>query len=121
MGGIMERKPSRGCARPRVTAAILALLIASVAAAKSPAVDRAEADAIRLLEQATWGPTEALIAHVKSGGAEQCIDERFAPPQTRYTAFAPVPAARPATCVDDRTLPVTATSYCARDNYTLFQ
>ena len=44
-----------------------------------------------------------------------CIRDR------RYTAFAPVPANRPESCVDDRTQPVTPTSYCARDNYTPFQ
>ena len=39
----------------------------------------------------------------------------------KYTAFAPWPASRPDTCVDDKTLPLTPASYCARDNYTVFQ
>jgi len=80
-----------------------------------------EADAVRLLEQATWGPTAALLAHVKRVGAAAFLDEQFALPPTRYTAFAPVPANRPESCVDDRTQPVTPTSFCARDNYTPFQ
>jgi len=79
-----------------------------------------EADAVRLLEQATWGPNAALVAHVTSVGAAAFLDEQFALPQTRYTNFPPVPANRPDTCVDNRTLPVTPESYCARDNYTLF-
>ncbi len=76
---------------------------------------------MRLLEQATWGPNDALLAHVRKVGAAAFLDEQFAMPQTKYTAFAPVPANRPDTCVDDRTPPVTPASYCARDNYTLFQ
>ncbi len=79
-----------------------------------------EADAVRLLEQATWGPNAALVAHVQSAGAAAFLDEQFAAPQTRYTAFAPWPANKPDSCVDDRSLPVTPASYCARDNYTLF-
>jgi uncharacterized protein (DUF1800 family) len=101
--------------------ALWALLLTAGATGKPPTIDRTEADAIRLLEQSTWGPTEALIAHVKSVGAERFVDEQLATPSTRYTAFQPVPTARPATCIDDRTLPLTPTSYCARDNYTLFQ
>ncbi|MBK6601645.1 MAG: DUF1800 domain-containing protein [Betaproteobacteria bacterium] len=80
-----------------------------------------EADAARLLDQAGWGPTEASLAHVVAVGTERYVDEQLALPSTRYTAFAPVPANRPDTCVDDRTQPLRADSYCARDNYTLFQ
>ena len=104
-----------------VLGAAWALLVAGAAPAKPPSVDRTDGDAIRLLEQSTWGPTEALIAHVKSVGVERFVDEQLALPSTRYTAFDAVPTARPATCIDDHTLPLTPTSYCARDNYTLFQ
>jgi len=78
-------------------------------------------DAVRLLEQSTWGPNDALVTHVQSVGAAAFLDEQFAMPQTKYTVFPPMPSTRPATCIDDHTLPVTATSYCARDNYSLFQ
>jgi len=105
--------------------ALLALGVATAPgtsfAAKRPTPALLEADAVRLLEQATWGPNDVLVAHVMSVGAAQFLDEQFAMPQTRYTAFAPMPANRPDTCIDDRTLPLTPTSYCARDNYTLFQ
>src|SRR5205085_6190428 len=104
-----------------VFVAVLALILGGAPAAKPPTIDRNEADAIRLLEQATWGPNETLIAHVKNIGAERFVDEQLATPQTKYTTFDPWPANRPATCVDDHTLPVTPASYCARDNYTLFQ
>ena len=114
---------TRGYATPFAVAiiAVLGLTVGGTPAAKPPSSDRNEADAIRLLEQATWGPNDALIEHVKGIGVERFVDEQLATPQTKFTAFDPWPATRPATCVDDRTLPVTPTSYCARDNYTLFQ
>ena len=80
-----------------------------------------DADFVRLLEQATWGPSDALLAHAKAIGAAAFVDEQLAMPGTRFTVFTPVPANRPDDCVDDKTLPVTPTSYCARDNYSLFQ
>ncbi len=79
------------------------------------------ADAVRLLRQATFGPTEAQAQRAASMGAAAWIDEQLAMPATRYPAYAWMPANRPDTCVDDRTQPVRADSYCARDNYSLFQ
>ena len=80
-----------------------------------------DADITRLLEQATWGPSEALLAQVRAQGAAAFVDAQLALPSTRYTAFAPVPASRPDACVDDRSLPPNPANFCARDNYTLFQ
>jgi len=80
----------------------------------------AEADAIRLLRQASFGPTEAEVARVSSMGAAAWLDEQLALPPTAYPGYAWTPATRPAACVDDRTAPLTASSFCARDNYTLF-
>ena len=82
---------------------------------------QAEADVVRLLEQATFGPNDATITQVMNIGAVRWIDEQLAMPPTRYTAFTPWPATRPDTCVNDSTLPLTPTSFCQRDNYTLFQ
>ncbi len=44
-----------------------------------PATD---ADAVRFLEQATWGPTAADIAHVKAVGFKAYLDEQFNTPVT---------------------------------------
>ena len=44
-----------------------------------PATD---ADAVRFLEQATWGPTAADIAHVKAVGFKAYLDEQFSAPVT---------------------------------------
>ena len=78
------------------------------------------ADAVRLLRQATFGPTPSETARVVSMGTSAWIDEQLALPATRYTDFAWVPNNKPDSCVDDRTQPVRADSFCARDGYTLF-
>ncbi|HEV7681133.1 MAG TPA: DUF1800 domain-containing protein [Pyrinomonadaceae bacterium] len=44
-----------------------------------PATD---GDAVRLLEQASWGPTAADIAHVKSVGLQAYLNEQFSAPVT---------------------------------------
>ena len=79
-----------------------------------------QADAVRLLRQASFGPTDAEVAKVVAMGPAAWVEQQLAMPATAYTAYPWTPATRPATCVDDRTTPVTPTSYCARDNYSLF-
>ena len=78
------------------------------------------ADAVRLLRQASFGPTDAEIDRVVSMGAAAWVDQQLSLPATKYTGYPWVAANRPDTCVDNRTAPITATSFCARDNYTLF-
>jgi uncharacterized protein (DUF1800 family) len=78
------------------------------------------ADAVRLLRQATFGPTEVDVQHAASVGASTWLDEQFSIPATQYPTYAWMPANRPDSCVDDRTLPVQPDSYCNRDNYSLF-
>ena len=79
------------------------------------------ADAVRLLRQASFGPTDSGVDHALALGPSAWIDEQLALPANQYSAFPWVPANRPDTCVDDRTQPVRPDSYCARDNYSLFQ
>lgn len=79
-----------------------------------------EADAVRLLRQATFGPKESELAHVRQVGVSAWLDEQFALPATQYTLYPYVPAARPGACVNDSRPPVRPDSFCARDNYTLF-
>jgi uncharacterized protein (DUF1800 family) len=94
---------------------------AAIAKTRPDSVRPAEADAVRLLEQATFGPNDASITHVMDMGATLWVEQQLSMAPTRYTAFTPWPATRPATCVNDSTLPLTPTSFCQRDNYTLFQ
>jgi uncharacterized protein (DUF1800 family) len=74
-----------------------------------------QADAVRLLEQASFGPTDALVAHITAVGVQGYLAEQFAAPSSRYPAFKYVPAGAQATyCATD------PDPQCARDYYTLF-
>ena len=73
-----------------------------------------EADVVRFLEQATLGPTEALVAEVKAKGIAAWLDEQVPMNVTRYTQYPlwdePID---PTLCVNDATLPVTPEKFCA--------
>ena len=72
-----------------------------------------EADVVRFLEQATLGPTEALVQEVKSKGIDKYLDEQVPMNVTRYTQY-PFwdPPMNNTLCMDDRTLPVTPEKFC---------
>src|SRR5689334_7796796 len=78
------------------------------------------ADAMRLLRQATFGPTEGDVQRVLAVGPEAWVAEQLAAKPTAYPDYPWVATNRPQTCIDDRTLPIRPDSFCARDNYTLF-
>ena len=80
-----------------------------------------DADIVRLLEQSTFGPSAASLAHVKSIGVGAFIEEQLAAPATKYPVFPFFPYNKPDTCVNATAPPYTADSFCARDNYSLFQ
>ena len=85
-------------ARVRVAALLAGLLFAGAASAQQPthgigtmfhdsfdgvaAGPKTDADAARFLAQATFGPTDADIAHVRAIGYQTWLDEQFAAPPT---------------------------------------
>ncbi len=71
-----------------------------------------EADVVRFLEQATLGPTEALVTEVKAKGIEKWLDEQLAMNVTRYTQLPFFERPEPGQCVDDMTPPITPEKYC---------
>ncbi len=73
-----------------------------------------EGDVIRLLEQATFGPTEELIAHVRKVGVEAFLAEQFAAPPSLYPALPQLPASTKVGC------PPGSPPTCVRDNYTMY-
>ena len=77
-------------------------------------------DVTRLLKQGSFGPTPAEIDRVATLGTSAWLNEQFAASASRYTPRDYTPQTRPTDCVNSTTLPITATSYCQRDNYTLF-
>ena len=77
-------------------------------------------DVARLLKQASFGPTPAEIDRVTTLGTTAWLTEQFAATASRYTPRDYTPQMRPDDCVNNTALPLTPTSYCQRDNYTLF-
>jgi len=71
----------------------------------------ASADTVRFLEQATFGPSQSLIAHVQQVGIEAYLDEQLRAPMTDYPDLEFWPQTRPTSCTGD----------CQRDNYTYYQ
>ena len=71
-------------------------------------------DAVRLLEQATFGPTDALISQVKSQGLTVWLAGQFAAPESHYPAFPWVPQDSSTYCASS------SDPQCQRDNYSLF-
>jgi len=79
------------------------------------------ADAARLLEQASFGPTSAEVTRVAALGLDGYLKEQLAAPATGYPGFVFTPHTAPADCRYDPTAPAGAASLCARDQYSLFQ
>ena len=77
-------------------------------------------DASRLLKQGSFGPTPAEIDRVATLGTSAWLNEQFSAAASQYTPREYVPQTRPDTCVNATTQPITPTSYCQRDNYSLF-
>lgn len=71
-------------------------------------------DAVRFLEQATFGPTAELIARVQQVGFEGFLNEQGAAPRSDYPELPFWPQTRPTTCTN------AAPSTCQRDNYSLY-
>ncbi len=70
-------------------------------------------DVVRFLEQATWGPTPALIEHVRRIGFDAFLDEQFQAPMSSYPTLPLYASMR-----DVTTCPNNST--CQRDNYTMY-
>lgn len=70
-----------------------------------------DADIARLLEQASFGPSDQAITAVRQLGINGWINQQFNTPATGYGDFPYVPGAVLPTC----------DSICQRDNYSLFQ
>jgi uncharacterized protein (DUF1800 family) len=104
---------ARTLAKPLLAAALVSLTLAAPEAwAAPPLMD--QADATRLLEQTTFGPTDALIAHVQAEGLQGWLNEQFAAPESQYPVFPYVPPGATTFCATN------PNPNCLRDNYSLF-
>jgi len=96
------------------TALALVLLCPSTILAASVSTK----DAVRLLDQSSFGATQASIARVKQLGVEAFLNEQLASAPNNYPALAFWPTSQPSTCVNDNAVSPPAT--CQRDNYTYY-
>ena len=129
----MEKAPARGRALEpvpwsrarRVAPALAALVIAAgAAAAQAPeeaalgaspvARGPAHADVVRFLEQATMGPTEALVAHVSSVGFARYLDDQLAAAPSGFPDLPQMPLSQQTGC------PEGSAATCVRDNYSMY-
>ena len=76
----------------------------------------AGADGIRFLEQTTWGPTDADLAHLRSIGMLPYLNEQFNTPPV----FPSVQSDYPSTPLYPINQPSPCDATCIRDNYTLY-
>ncbi len=78
-----------------------------------------EADVVRLLEQASMGPTEALVQEVKNRGIAAWIGEQIPLNQTRYTQLPWFdPPQDNSLCQNDLTPPHTPEKFCVTNKWT---
>ncbi|HZB44922.1 MAG TPA: DUF1800 family protein, partial [Pyrinomonadaceae bacterium] len=79
-----------------------------------------EADVVRLLEQASWGPTNAEVARVKSIGIRAYVNEQLNAPVTNPAKGSNYPDL--AFPPDDTNVgcPTGSPPECGRDNYTMY-
>lgn len=80
-----------------------------------------DADMVRLLEQAAFGPSDDALAQVRAAGVGAWIDAQLAAPSSKYPVYPFFPFNKPDSCVNASAPPYDADSFCQRDNYTLFQ
>ncbi len=71
-------------------------------------------DTVRLLEQATFGPTTALIQQVRSIGFDAFLSEQFTAPASSYPTLPLMPTNQAVGC------PAGSPATCVRDNYTMY-
>jgi len=73
-------------------------------------------DGLRFLEQTTWGPSDADLAHLRSIGMLPYLNEQFGTPPV----FPSVQSDYPATPLYPINQPSPCDATCVRDNYTLY-
>jgi uncharacterized protein (DUF1800 family) len=78
------------------------------------AAPASQQDAVRFLEQATWGPSGAEVARVRQIGIRAYLDEQLGAPPTGQPEY---PMASDDTSV---TCPAGSPATCSRDNYSIY-
>lgn len=115
-----DSAPNPAPATPPGAATPLTLAQYQTQAGAPPAV--AGSDGIRFLEQATWGPTDADLAHLRAVGIQAYLNEQFnaAPLFVDNSANPPLSSNYPLTTLYPINQPSPCDATCVRDNYTLY-
>jgi uncharacterized protein (DUF1800 family) len=93
----------------------LGLVLAVGCSSSHTAPSTVPADAVRFLEQSTFGPTEALVATVQDAGFSSFLDAQLAIPPSSLGTYPVILQSSAVVC------PPTAPSNCFRDNFSSFQ
>ena len=83
-----------------------------------------DADAVRFLEQATWGPTAADLAHIKAVGFRAYLNEQFSAPVTNMadgSNYPDLPFAAEDGTACPTSQPTPDQNICNRDNFSMYQ
>lgn len=94
-----------------IASLMMCLLLVSAINLCSVNAQQSNGNIVRFLEQATFGPTPLLIAHLEQVGIEAYLNAQYTAPMADYPELEFWPQMRPAGCTGD----------CQRDNYTYYQ
>ena len=112
------------CFKRALAPALCATILISGVAAQSPSKGRVtnpatplvtESEAVRYLEQSTFGPTSPLINRVQSIGIKDMLQTEYEAPMSVYPDLPVFPADSADGC------PAGSDPNCFRDNYTMYQ
>ncbi|HEY6643144.1 DUF1800 domain-containing protein [Povalibacter sp.] len=78
-------------------------------------------DALRFLNQSTFGATKGDLAEVQAIGYDAFIEQQFAIERTGYNGFTYLSSAAPTECRNSASVPNSPQSLCNRDHYSLFE
>jgi len=116
-GGPADDNPGVGTPAPQTAPTpVTALTISQFQAQFSNPTMAAGPDGIRFLEQATWGPTDSDLAHLRSIGMQSYLNEQFNTPPL----FSDVQSNYPLTTLYPVNQPIPCDATCIRDNYSLY-
>ena len=114
-GGPADDNPGVGTPAPQIAPSpVTPLTIPQFQAQFSDPAMAAGPDGIRFLEQATWGPTDSDLAHLRIVGIQAYLNEQFNAADSGYPSLPLYPANTAQGC------PIGSPATCVRDNYSMY-
>ncbi|MEK6336497.1 MAG: DUF1800 family protein [Acidobacteriota bacterium] len=120
-GGPADDNPGVGTPAPQIPpGAATPLTLAQYQAQFSNPVMAAGPDAIRFLEQTSWGATDADLTHLRNVGIQTYLNEQFNTPPQFVDAPNNISSNYPLTTLYPVNAPNPCDAICLRDNYSLY-